>query len=453
MNSTFLKTLYHEFGSNVKYDVLTSFCYESDIGKSIKNSPIAVLFPENSVDVSTILKMADEFNIPVTIRGGGTTVGGETVAKDSIIIDTKKMNKSFNIDKKQKIIEIGSGTTLIELYDILNKHGLTLKVAPSSGTCTIGGTVSVGGFDQHSYIHGTSADQVEMVEVVLPNGNIVNCSQETNNEIFNNILYGNGMIGIISKIKMKVMEKYKKSYESWFAYPNRKDALSEYFKLCEDRIGDGIVYLEIFNQPIIRIENYEIPIDETKIKGKCININENKDFYINACRFVYTQRIRFHSFPFLYRYTPISLNFIDVVYQDRNNIFDMCSYSDKLWKDIKKDVKMIGNLKLVLALRVKEDSKTRPFSPFPSSIQKNDLIFGSYFGAEISTKDYDIYQKNFNNKMIKKVIDMNGMLYKYCGHVKEFAKEMFQEERWNNLIKIKKKYDPNNILNRGILFE
>lgn len=454
MNSTdFLNTLSHDLGSKVRYDVLTSFCYESDVGKSVKSIPIAVLFPENSNDVSKILKIANEFNIPVTIRGGGTTIGGETVAKDSIIIDTKKMNKCFKVDKKEKIIDIGSGNTWIELYDTLNKHDLIFKVAPSSATCTIGGTVSIGGFDNHSYIHGTSTDQVEEAEVVLPNGDIVNCSQENNKEIFNHILYGNGMIGVITRIKMKVMAKYEKSYDSLFAYSNRNDALNDYFKLCEKQICDGIMFIEVFNQPIIRIENFDTPIDKSKLKGKWIKTIENQDFYINACKFMYTQRMRFRSFPFWFRYTPISLNFIDVIYPDKNYIFDMFNYSDELWKDVKKDSKFVGNLKLVLGLRVKEDSKTRPFSPIPSSIKKNDLIFGTYFGAEIATRNYDNYHQNFNCKMIKKAVDMDGMLYKYCGHVKQYARFLFKEERWNHLIEIKRKYDPNNILNRGVLFE
>jgi len=57
-------------------------------------------------------------------------------------------------------------------------------VAPSSATCTIGGTISVGGLDNHSYIYGTSADQVEEVEVVLPDGEIRVCNSQRNQEIF-----------------------------------------------------------------------------------------------------------------------------------------------------------------------------------------------------------------------------------------------------------------------------
>lgn len=135
--SNIISKEFKELENKIKYDDFTLYCYESDMGKAIRGSPIAVVFPENRDDVSSILKLSNEYNIPVTVKGGGTTIGGETVAKNSIIIDTKKMNKIFKIDKKENIIEIDSGHTWLEIYEILRKYNLTFKVAPSSGSCTV----------------------------------------------------------------------------------------------------------------------------------------------------------------------------------------------------------------------------------------------------------------------------------------------------------------------------
>ncbi len=454
MKTEILNTLYKELGQKVRSDSFTAYCYESDIGKTIRRRPIAVIFPENSEDISTILRIANDFQIPVTVRGGGTTVGGETVAMDSILIDTKSMGKLIEIDLKGKFVYIESGMTWIELYDILNKYNFTFKVAPASATCTVGGTISVGGFDNHSFIYGTSADQVEEIEVILPGGEKKVCNSNTNSTIFNNSLYGNGLIGIITKIKMRIRNHTGKSYENWFAYPDRKSALQDYYKACENGTSAGVMYMEVLNQPLVFIEEYGETGHVNKMAGKLINTVIDDNFYINHARNRYRQRIRIHSFINSFYNSPISPSFIDVVYPDRNCIPEMFDYSDKIWKNVKKcGIKTLLTHKLCLALRVKEDSKTRPFSPFPSEINKGDLIFGSYFGTEIFSKDYLKYQQTFNEKMIKKTIEKGGMLYKYCGDVKMYAKNMFSEERWAYLIDIKKKYDPNNILNRGVLFE
>ncbi|TAN46134.1 MAG: FAD-binding oxidoreductase [Candidatus Methanoperedens sp.] len=451
----FLNDLTREIGQKkVRSDDFTAYCYESDIGKSVKSSPIAVVFPENSEDVATILKNANDYCVPVTVRGGGTTVGGETVARDSVIIDTKKMCEFLDIDTSEKLVHLGSGMTWIELYDFLREYDSTFKVAPSSATCTIGGTVSVGGFDNHSFKHGASADQVREVEVVLPNGDIKICNSEKNSEIFSNVLYGNGMIGVITKVKMEITGLNRTSYDSWFAYTDRKTALRDYFRLCENEVCDGLMYLEVFNQPIVRIEQFGEPVDIHQIKGKHINTFMDKDFYIKLAQYMYAQRIRVRSFPFLLRYSPVSNSFIDIIYPDRDCLFEMIDYSDKLRKNVKmQGIKTMGNLKLCLGLRVKEDSKTRPFSPIPLDIKKDDLIFGLNFGTELLSKDYLRYQKFFSSEIIRKAVGMGGMLYKYGGHVRQFAEEMFSDERWGYLLEIKKKYDPNNILNRGVLFE
>ncbi len=452
MKSTGLDILFKELGPKIRDDSFTLYCYRSDIGGTIIGKPTAIAYPENRDDVSTILRTANEYNIPITIRGGGTTIGGETVAKESIVIDTKKLCRMINIDINKKNVCIESGMTWIELYDKLDKYNLTFNVAPASATCTIGGTISVGGFDNHSYIYGSSADQVEEIEVILPDGDIKVCSSEKNNLIFNNILYGNGLIGIITKIKMKITDKHNKSYESWFTYPDRKSALQDYFDACENETNDGIMYMEVSDQPIVCIENHEEPINCNRKNGKHLRIiSEN---YINLAKNIYVQRIRMHSLGHLFGHSPMVPNFIDIVYPDKNSIYEMFDYADKMWKNIEKNgIRTIPAQKICLASRVKEDSKTRPFSPFPSNINKGDLVFGSYFGTDIYLKDYLKYHQLFNCKMIEKAIKMRCMLYKYCGNIRKFAKNTFLEERWNYLSRIKKKYDPNNILNRGVLFE
>lgn len=460
-SSDLVNALTKELKTKVRSDKFTAYCYETDIGRAVRRTPIAVAFPENSEDVSIILKLANEYRIPVTVRGGGTTVAGETVANDSILIDTKKMNKLIDVDANQKIAYLESGMTWFELYDALKRYNLSFNVAPASATCTVGGTISVGGVDLHSYKYGSSADQVEEIEVVLAEGEIKICNSKKNSEIFQNILYGNGLIGVITKLKMKISNHPGKSYESWFAYPDRKSALQDYYRACENNASNGIMYIEMMHQPIIRMENFGEPIEPGKMKGKLITTIISNDFYLDHAHDTYSHRIRHNSLLYMFRMPPISLNFIDVVFPDRKYISESFDYADKLWKNVRKQGVKQGiysavNHKLCLALRVKENAQSRPFSPIPSGINNGDLIFGAYFGTNLVFNDYSNYLKYnniFNFEMINKTAEIGGMLYKYCGDVKESTKKMFSEERWAYLVSIKKKYDPNNILNRGVLFE
>lgn len=448
MDSTtyFLRILSNELDSKIFYDSFTRKCYDTDMGKSIKCEPIAVAVPKNSEEVSVLIKLCSDYGVPITIRGGGTTIGGETVSRNSILLDTKSLNSLINIDFDKKTAYVESGMTWIELYDFLKRYNLTFKVAPSSGTSTVGGTVSLGGVDNHSYLYGTSTDQVEEVEVVMPNGEIKICNSKKNAEIFRSILYGNGMIGIITKVKIRIMQSTGETREMWYFYNTRKTAFEDYFKLVEGGTGRGAMYFEMLNQPVLLIEDNE---NICRLKGKLRKTVVDDNFYTNQARGIYEREIKMQFFPFSLRYAPAALNFIDIVYPDKSYVTTLFEYSDKLWSKFKN----MSNLRLALGSKVMEDSRTRPFCPIPSHIQRGDMAFGSYFGSVQLSKNYTSYQHEFNEKMIERAVECGCMLYKYCGHVKHFAERMFGAERWAQLIEIKQKYDPENILNRGVLFE
>ncbi len=442
----FLDTLSCEHELKILTDPFVLECYSTDIGKIVKRKPIAVALPKNSEEVSILLKFCHEHNVPVTLRGGATTIGGEAVANNSILLDTKSLNKIISIDKKNKIVHAEAGVSWLELYDNLKKEDLTFKVAPSSATCTIGGAISVGGLDNHSFICGSSADQVDEVEVVLADGTIRVCNSEKNSEIFKHILYGNGLIGVITKVKIGVKQLDREPAARLYFYDNRRKAFEDYFKVVDEDKTHGVVYLEVKKQPMLRVESDE---EIVGLKGECMVKLKLENFYPKYARFMYATRIGNESFPYLLRHSPVSFNFIDIVYAQRDNIYGFFEYSDKLLKN----VKTLSNLRLTLAYKVIEDARSRPFIPLPSNFEKGDFAFGSYFGAQHLTKYYELYQREFNNKMIERTIEEKGLLYKYCGHVKQYAEKLLGEERWAHLVEIKQKYDPYNILNRGVLFE
>lgn len=446
LNKNSIDRLSKELGLKILSDPFSCECYSTDIGKCIKKQPRAVAIPRDTKDVSVLLKYCNENHIPVTVRGGATTAGGETVGSNSIILDTKSLNKVISIDAKNKMVYVQAGMSWLELYDHLKKEDLTFKVAPSSATCTIGGAISLGGLDNHSYIHGSCTDQVEEVEVVLPDGSIKICNSETNYDIFKNILYGNGLIGVITSVKMSVRQQDKEIRAGLYFYNNRRSAFEDYYKLVDEDMGNGAMYIEIMKQPIIRIESDD---DIKGLKGERMIKLKYEDFFPKYARFIYGTRMGNESFPFLLRPAPVAFNFIDIVFPRRDLIHSYFEYSDKLIRNIK----TLSNTRLTLAYKVVQDARSRPFIPLPSNFEKGDYAFGSYFGSQHLTKDYELYQREFNNKLIERTIDDRGLLYKYGGHVKQFAQRLFGEERWASLVETKQKYDPENILNRGVLFE
>ncbi len=78
--------------------------YECDALALFKHSPEAVVFPATTDEVSSIVRVANEFSVPFLPRGAGTGLsGGALAAEGGIIIELQRMNRILSIDPENQI--------------------------------------------------------------------------------------------------------------------------------------------------------------------------------------------------------------------------------------------------------------------------------------------------------------------------------------------------------------
>ena len=106
--------------------------------------PEAVVFPTDAEPISGILKFANENEIPVTPRGGGTNVsGGSIPIKGGIVLCTTRMNKILDINKNNLNATVEPGVVLQDCQSALAIEGLFFPPDPQSfAGCTMGGVVA-----------------------------------------------------------------------------------------------------------------------------------------------------------------------------------------------------------------------------------------------------------------------------------------------------------------------
>jgi len=136
--------------------------------------PICVVIPKNESDVIKTVKYAYENNIPLTARGGGTSLAGQTVGNGIIIDFSKYMNKILEISVENNFIIIEPGLYKTELDNYLNNFGKFFPPDPSSSDfCTLGGMISNNSSGPHSVKYGSVIDYVISLKVILSNGEII----------------------------------------------------------------------------------------------------------------------------------------------------------------------------------------------------------------------------------------------------------------------------------------
>ena len=185
--------------------------------------PGAVVRPGTTDEVAQILVLASKHGVAVTPRSGGSSLQGEVIPKpDGLVVELLRL-KEIKLHPELRSVTVASGVTYGELDKYLNEKDLWVPVYPESSlVCTVAGNVAVNGAGPGSSLFGCTGELVLGVEVVLPDGRIVQTGSEANPNApgpFQRYAFGPdltglfigslGSFGIITKVSMKVMRRMK----------------------------------------------------------------------------------------------------------------------------------------------------------------------------------------------------------------------------------------------------
>ncbi len=133
-------------------------------------SPAAVAYPTNESDVQQICEYSFTNKIPITARGAGTSLLGQSLSNGGIILDfTKHMNRILEIEDDHVVVQPGIVKGVLDKE--LKKRNKFLPPDPaSSNYCTIGGMIADNSSGMHCLGYGNTIDFVERVDVVYPDG-------------------------------------------------------------------------------------------------------------------------------------------------------------------------------------------------------------------------------------------------------------------------------------------
>ena len=166
----FIRTLRHELNGEVCDDAASRAVYAWDASNH-RVVPLAVIFPKGTDDVVRIIRRCAEAGIPFTSRGGGTNIAGNAIGSGVVVDFSRHMRAVRQVDQAARTALVEPGVVLDDLNRSVAAHGLTFAVDPSSHSrCTLGGMIGTNACGSHSVAWGTTADNVDAVDVVLVDG-------------------------------------------------------------------------------------------------------------------------------------------------------------------------------------------------------------------------------------------------------------------------------------------
>ncbi len=184
--------------------------YDCDAYAPEKRYPDAVVLPQDTEQVSLIVKLCNRLSIPFTPRGAGTGLsGGATAIAGGVVIATTRLNKILEADVPNRRMVAQAGCVNVYLTKAVKAEGLHYAPDPSSqGACTVGGNVAENSGGPHTLKYGVTTNHVTGVTMVLPDGEIVTLGGKVEDapgyDIVGIIVGSEGTMGIVTEVTIRL---------------------------------------------------------------------------------------------------------------------------------------------------------------------------------------------------------------------------------------------------------
>lgn len=154
-------------------DAATRGSYVSD-ASIFRRYPRAVFEPETVEDIAAALTLAREYGWPIIVRGGGTSVAGNSIGEGLVLDTSRHFNRILDIDADRGTARVQPGVICDDLRRAAAAYDLTYGPDPSTHSrCTIGGMIANNACGSHSLQWGTAADNLVELRVMTAEGKIV----------------------------------------------------------------------------------------------------------------------------------------------------------------------------------------------------------------------------------------------------------------------------------------
>src|SRR2546428_6410622 len=182
--------------------------YECDGLTGRRVVPALVALPESAAAVQAVVRLCNEAEIPFVARGAGTGLsGGALPVADGIVISLARLDRILGVDVDAGRVVVEPGVTNLDVTRAVSSEGFYYAPDPSSQqVCTIGGNVAENAGGAHCLKYGFTVNHVLAADVVLPDGELVTLSVDSDGPDLLGVFVGSeGTLGIAVRVTVRVL--------------------------------------------------------------------------------------------------------------------------------------------------------------------------------------------------------------------------------------------------------
>ncbi|HLJ67657.1 MAG TPA: FAD-binding oxidoreductase [Chloroflexota bacterium] len=301
---------------------------------------LSYVYRPSSLDgILEVLEIAERSGRSIVPRGSGFSYGDTSLNAENIVLDMRRLNRILEWDPASGVVRAEPAVTIGQLWRHTLEDGWWPAVVPGTMFPTLGGCTSTNVHGKNHWRVGSFGEQLLGFELLLPDGRVLTCGPDEDDDVFGAAVGGLGMLGIILSLTLRlgrvqsgllrVEERVAPSLRGMFAlvdeYLHTADELIGWIDgFARDRsLGRGIVQaaFAVEDDPRASVTlrpEYQAPPDDllgliprsVLWRGMKLGVNDGGMRLLNATRFALSSRRSGRSFAVPHAQFHFMLDFV-----------------------------------------------------------------------------------------------------------------------------------------------
>jgi glycolate oxidase len=199
--------------TSVISDEAETRAYECDALSAYRCPPLCAVLPASTEEVSAVLKICHELEVPVVPRGSGTSLaGGALPTADCVILGVAKLNDVLETDYDNRIIRVQTGRTNLSVTGAVEENDFFYAPDPSSQlACAIAGNIAMNSGGAHCLKYGVTTNNLLGVKMVMMDGTVTEIGgahlDAPGYDLLGLICGSEGQLGVVTEATLRILRK------------------------------------------------------------------------------------------------------------------------------------------------------------------------------------------------------------------------------------------------------
>ncbi|TNC52480.1 FAD-binding protein [Rubellimicrobium rubrum] len=187
--------------------------YECDALTAYRCAPLCVVLPTSTAEVSAVLRVCHEEQVPVVPRGAGTSLaGGSLPTADAVVLGVARLTRVLDVSYEDRFIRVETGRTNLSVSMEVEAEGFFYAPDPSSQlACAIAGNIAMNSGGAHCLKYGVTTNNLLGVTMVLMDGTVVELGGPEGEALGLDLLAvvcgSEGQLGVVTEATLRILPR------------------------------------------------------------------------------------------------------------------------------------------------------------------------------------------------------------------------------------------------------